>query len=86
LPPFLIVFGQFVKEHRRENSHSKTSSPLFRQRTAAAGRELVLVRYTQPEPDQQLLLAQMKWRLPPQAPPRLTAKRKLANGCRPLTS
>ena len=38
------------------------------------GRELVFVRYTQPEKDQQLLLAQMKWELPPQSPPRITAK------------
>jgi hypothetical protein len=29
------------------------------------GRELVFVRYTQPEKDQQLLLAQMNWELPP---------------------
>lgn len=48
------------------------------------GRELVFVRYTQPEPDQRLLLAQMKWELPPQAPPRITAKRELENGYRPL--
>jgi len=37
-----------------------------------------------PGPNQQLLLAQMKWELPPQAPPRITAKRELANGYRPL--
>jgi transposase len=48
------------------------------------GRELIFVRHTQPESDQQLLLAQMKWELPLQAPPRLTAKRELANGYRPL--
>lgn len=47
------------------------------------GRELVFRRYTQPEPDQQLLLAQMNWELPPQAPPRITAKGELENGCRP---
>jgi transposase len=49
-------------------------------------RELVFVRYTQPETDQQLLLAQMKWELPPQSPPRITAKAELENGYRPLSS
>ncbi len=48
------------------------------------GRELVFVRYTQPEKDQQLLLAQMNWQLPPQSPPRITAKGELENGYRPL--
>jgi transposase len=47
------------------------------------GRELVFQRYTQPEPDQQLLLAQMKWALPAQSPPRITAKGELENGYRP---
>jgi len=50
------------------------------------GRELVFVRYTQPEKDQQILLEQMKWELPPQAPPRITAKKELENGYRPLTN
>ena len=50
------------------------------------GRELVFVRYTQPEKDQQLLLAQMNWELPPQSPPRITAKGELENGYRPLTA
>ena len=50
------------------------------------GRELVFVRYTQPEKDQRLLLAQMNWELPPQSPPRITAKGELENGYRPLTS
>lgn len=49
------------------------------------GRELVFVRYTQPEKDQKILLAQMKWELPPQSPPRITAKGELENGYRPLT-
>jgi len=49
------------------------------------GRELVFVRYTQPEKDQQMLLAQMNWELPPQSPPRITAKGELENGYRPLT-
>ena len=48
------------------------------------GRELVFVRYTQPEKDHQLLLAQMNWELPPQSPPRITAKGELENGYRPL--
>ena len=37
------------------------------------GRELVLTRYTQPEPELQLLINQLKFRLPPQPPPRITA-------------
>jgi len=39
------------------------------------GRELIFTRYTQPEPDQQLLLAQLGWTLPAQPPPKITAKR-----------
>lgn len=50
------------------------------------GRELVFVRHTQPEKDQQLLLAQMKWELPPQSPPTITAKGELENGYRPSPS
>jgi transposase len=42
------------------------------------GRELVFRRYTQPEKDQKLLLAQLGWELPPQSPPRITAKGQLA--------
>jgi hypothetical protein len=37
------------------------------------GRTLILSRYTQPEPDLQLLLARLKLQLPPQPPPRITA-------------
>jgi transposase len=37
------------------------------------GRTVVLARYTEPEPDQALLLQQMKLRLPAQPPPRITA-------------
>jgi transposase len=37
------------------------------------GRELIFIRYTEPESDQQLLLAKLGWTLPPQAPPRITA-------------
>ena len=38
------------------------------------GRELIFTRYTEPEPDQQLLLAQLDWILPQQSLPRITAK------------
>lgn len=48
------------------------------------GRELGFVRYTEPERDQQRVLAQMKWELPAQSPPRITAKGELENGDRPL--
>src|SRR5204862_6926233 len=37
------------------------------------GRELVFRRYTQPEKDQKILLAQLGWELPEQAPPRISA-------------
>ncbi len=47
------------------------------------GRELVFPRYTQPEKDQAVLLAQMNWTLPEQPPPRITAKRELETGSRP---
>jgi hypothetical protein len=36
-------------------------------------RELIFTRYTEPENDQQLLLAKLRWTLPPQSPPRITA-------------
>ena len=42
------------------------------------GRELIFTRHTEPEADQLLVLAQLKWTLPPQAPPRITAKNTLA--------
>ena len=35
------------------------------------GRQLVLPRYTQPDPDHQLLLQQLKLSLPAQPPPRI---------------
>lgn len=41
------------------------------------GRELVFCRYTQPEPDHKLILAQLKWELPPQSPPRITPQGQL---------
>ncbi len=37
-------------------------------------REVILTRYTQPEPEQRLLLEKLKLRLPEQPPPRITAK------------
>ena len=37
------------------------------------GRELIFTRYTEPEADQQMLLAKLGWTLPPQSPPRITA-------------
>ena len=36
------------------------------------GRELALTRYTQPEPELQLLINQLKLQLPPQPPPKIT--------------
>jgi hypothetical protein len=41
------------------------------------GRELVFCRYTQPEPDHKMILAQLGWDLPPQPPPRITQKGQL---------
>ena len=42
------------------------------------GRELIFRRYTQPEKDQKMLLAQLGWELPPQSPPKITAQGKIA--------
>ena len=38
------------------------------------GRLLILPRHTQPEPDQQLLLSQLKLTLPDQPPPRIQSQ------------
>jgi hypothetical protein len=38
------------------------------------GRELVLTRYTEPEPDQRLLLSHLRLELPAQPPPKITAE------------
>ena len=38
------------------------------------GRELIFRRYTQPEKDQKILLAQLGWQLPEQPPPRISAQ------------
>ena len=43
----------------------------------ADGRKLILRRYTKPEKDQAILLQQLKLELPPQAPPQITAAKKL---------
>lgn len=43
------------------------------------GRELVLSRYTQPEPDAALLLRQLRLQLPAQPPPRLYAQTAVAD-------
>jgi hypothetical protein len=37
------------------------------------GRELVLTRYTEPEPELRLLLKKLKLELPAQPPPKITA-------------
>ena len=42
------------------------------------GRELVFTRYTEPERDQQLLLAQLGWNLPEQGRPKISAKAAVA--------
>ena len=46
-------------------------------------RTLIFRRYTQPEKDHQMILAQLKWELPPQAPPRITAQKKMLNDFAP---
>src|SRR5438093_3115055 len=38
------------------------------------GREVILTRYTQPEPDQRMLLEKLKLKLPEQPPPKITAQ------------
>jgi hypothetical protein len=41
------------------------------------GRELIFRRYTQPESDPKMILAQLGWELPPHPPPRITEKGQL---------
>jgi len=41
------------------------------------GREIILSRYTQPDPEITLILRQLKLHLPPQPPPRLNARNEL---------
>ena len=49
------------------------------------GRTLILSRYTQPEADQKILLAQLGLMLPPQPPPRITSGGKLLRGVTPAS-
>ena len=44
----------------------------------ADGRELVLPRYTQPEPEQRLVLEKLGWKLPLQPPPRIRSPQAAA--------
>jgi transposase len=41
------------------------------------GRELIFRRYTQPEKDHKMILAQLGWELPPQSPPRISQQGQL---------
>lgn len=41
------------------------------------GRELIFSRYTQPEKEHKMILAQLGWELPPQSPPRISQKGEL---------
>ena len=43
------------------------------------GRQLILPRYTEPDKDQRLLLQQLKLRLPPQPPPRISSAYAIQN-------
>jgi len=45
--------------------------------TDEPGKELLFRRYTQPEKDHQVLLAQLGWQLPEQPPPRISVKGQL---------
>jgi len=45
--------------------------------TEEPGKELVFRRYTQPEKEHQMILSQLGWELPEQAPPRITQNREL---------
>lgn len=45
--------------------------------TEEPGKELLFRRYTQPERDHQMLLAQLGWQLPEQPPPRISVKGQL---------
>ena len=45
--------------------------------TEELGKELLFRRYTQPEKDHQMLLAQLGWQLPEQPPPRISVKGQL---------
>jgi transposase len=45
--------------------------------TEEPGKELLFQRYTQPEKDHQMLLAQLDWQLPEQPPPKISVKGQL---------
>jgi transposase len=45
--------------------------------TEEPGKELVFRRHTQPEKEHQMILSQLGWQLPEQAPPRITQNRDL---------
>jgi transposase len=47
--------------------------------TEQEGKELLFRRYTQPEKDHQVLLAQLGWQLPEQPPPRISVHGKLVD-------
>jgi hypothetical protein len=51
----------------------------------ADGRELVLPRYTQPEPEHRLVLEKLGWELPPQPPPRIRSPQAPAIAKEPET-
>lgn len=51
----------------------------------ADGRELVLSRYTQPEPEHQLVLEKLGWELPAQPPPRIRSGQVATASKRPET-
>ena len=44
------------------------------------GRRVIMSRYTQPEPELQVLLDQLRLPLPPQPPPRVMADGRVAAG------
>jgi hypothetical protein len=47
--------------------------------TEQPGKELLFRRYTQPDKDHQMLLAQLGWQLPEQPPPRISVKGQVLN-------
>ena len=49
------------------------------------GRELVLSRFTQPEAEHRMLLEQLRWTLPKQPPPKITAKQVRETAPEPAT-
>ena len=61
------------KGRRREGRYLLRSNILDVHFPTTDGRELVFSRYTKPEPDQQLVIDALGWKLPPQTPPRITS-------------